>query len=40
MSRRALQMIFEWLEKHQDELMKNWELAKARKPLQPIPPLS
>jgi Domain of unknown function (DUF4160) len=39
MSRRALQMVFEWSEKYQKELMRNWELARARKPLEPIPPL-
>ena len=39
MSKRALQMIFEWLEKHQDELMRDWELARERKPLEPISPL-
>jgi len=39
MSRRALQMIFEWSEKHQDELMRNWELARERKPLEPVSPL-
>jgi hypothetical protein len=40
MARRALQMIFEWAEKYQNELRRNWELARARKPLEPIPPLS
>jgi hypothetical protein len=40
MIRRALQMIFEWAEKHQKELKRNWELARARKPLELIPPLS
>ncbi len=40
MTRRALQMIFEWAEKHQEELRRNWELTRARKPLEPIPPLS
>jgi Domain of unknown function (DUF4160) len=39
MSRRALQMVFEWSEKCQKELIRNWELARARKPLEPIPPL-
>jgi len=39
MSKRALQMIFEWSEKHQDELMRNWYLARERKPLEPISPL-
>ena len=39
MSRRALQMLFEWSERYQTELMINWELAKERKPLEKIPPL-
>ena len=40
MTRRALQMIFEWAEKYQNELRRNWELARTRKPLELIPPLS
>ncbi len=40
MSSRALQMIFEWSEKYQEELRRNWEFARTRKPLEPIPPLS
>lgn len=39
MSRRALEMIFEWSLRHQDELMKNWDLARNRRPLEPISPL-
>jgi hypothetical protein len=39
MSRRALEMIFEWSSRYQGELKRNWELARDRKPLQPIPPL-
>lgn len=39
MSRRALQMIFEWSERYRRELLENWELARARRPLLPIPPL-
>ncbi len=39
MGKRALQMIFEWAEQHQAELMRNWELARARSPLEQIPPL-
>jgi hypothetical protein len=39
MSRRALEMVFEWSEKYRDELLRNWDLARARKPLRPIPPL-
>lgn len=37
--RRALRMIFEWSEIHQEELRRNWELARERKPLVQIPPL-
>ncbi len=40
MSKRALRMLFEWSEQHQEELMRNWELARARQPLEKIPPLS
>ncbi len=40
MSKRALRMLFEWLDDHQDELLRNWELARARQPLEKIPPLS
>ena len=39
MSKRALNMVFEWYERHHEELIANWELARQRKPLQPIPPL-
>ncbi len=40
MSRRALQMVFEWSEKYQQELLRNWELARERKPLLPIASLA
>jgi hypothetical protein len=39
MSKRAIQMLFEWSERYKDELMRNWELAQERKPLEKIPPL-
>lgn len=39
MSRRALRLLFEWADMHQEELMRNWELARERRPLEPIPPL-
>jgi Domain of unknown function (DUF4160) len=39
MSRRALQMIFEWSEKYKEELLKNWQLSRERKPLETISPL-
>ncbi|MFW5640705.1 MAG: DUF4160 domain-containing protein [Thermodesulfobacteriota bacterium] len=40
MSKRALRMIFEWAEIHQETLMNNWQLARERKQLQKIPPLA
>lgn len=39
MSRRALRMLFEWSEGHQQELMDNWERARERRPLYEIAPL-
>jgi len=39
MSKRALELLFAWAEQHQAELMENWNRARERKPLLPIPPL-
>jgi hypothetical protein len=39
MPKRALKMIFEWLELHKDELLADWELAQNKKQLLPINPL-
>ena len=39
MSKRALGMLFEWMEVHREELVDNRQLAAARKPLRPIDPL-
>ena len=39
MTRRSLRMVLEWSELHAAELMINWERARARQPLLPIPPL-
>jgi predicted P-loop ATPase/GTPase len=39
MSKRALQMLFAWLDLHQEELMANWERAREHQPLEPVPPL-
>lgn len=39
MPRRALTMIWTWLDLHQDELTENWQRARLRKPLLPIEPL-
>lgn len=40
MSRRALQMIFEWSEKYKEELLRNWQLTRERRPLESISPLA
>ena len=37
--RRALALLMEWASKHQDELMQDWDLARAGKPLKKIAPL-
>jgi len=37
--RRALALVLEWYQAHQEELRANWELARLRKPLRRIPPL-
>lgn len=39
MTKRALRMVFEWSEAHQDLLRNNWQKARARQPLAKIPPL-
>ena len=39
MSKRALRMVLEWLDLHQEDLMANWELARQRKALNMIQPL-
>ncbi len=36
---RALRHVLEWAELHADELREDWELARARRPLNAIPPL-
>ena len=40
MPQRALKMIFEWLEIHQADLMKDWELAQKGEELMKIEPLN
>ena len=40
MPKRALQFIFEWMGKYEADLLANWDLARERKALKPIPPLS
>ena len=39
-SKRALRILFEWMELHREELERNWAHARAREPLKPIEPLS
>ena len=40
MSKRALKLLFEWYEQHQDALAENWQRARDRRPLLKIPPLA
>jgi len=37
--RRAEKLVAEWLSLHRDELLEDWKLAAARKPLKKIEPL-
>jgi hypothetical protein len=37
--KRALRFVLEWADAHRDELIADWQLALAQKPLMPIPPL-
>lgn len=37
--RRALKLVFEWLDMHQEELLENWMLSQTEKPLNKIEPL-
>jgi hypothetical protein len=39
MPRRALRLIFEWLDLHKDELLENWELSQRQEVLNSIEPL-
>jgi hypothetical protein len=32
--------LFEWSERYQEELMRNWELAREREPLEQMSPLA
>ncbi len=36
---RVISLVLEWAFEHRDELMEDWELAMAKKPLCKIPPL-
>lgn len=40
MSKRALRLVLEWAALHEDELLRNWNLARASKPLEQIAPLT
>ncbi|WP_423224033.1 DUF4160 domain-containing protein [Candidatus Amarolinea aalborgensis] len=40
MPRRALSLIWTWLDEHHAELVENWERARRRQLLSPIDPLS
>ena len=39
MPRRALNLVWAWLDEHREELAENWERAQSRRPLTPIEPL-
>jgi len=39
MPRRALKLVYEWLDEHQEELEENWRLSQNRIPLNHIDPL-
>lgn len=36
---RALRLVREWLDEHRDELVANWERARAQQPTESIAPL-
>ncbi len=40
MPMRALKLIFEWMEKYNDQLMEDWELSLKGEPLKSIEPLN
>ncbi|WP_373513526.1 DUF4160 domain-containing protein [Persicitalea sp.] len=40
MPSRALKLVFEWMELHQEELSENWQLARQGLPLNKIEPLN
>jgi hypothetical protein len=39
MSRRALNLVFDWAELHQSELLEDWNLCQAKQQPKPIAPL-
>jgi hypothetical protein len=38
--RRALKLIFEWMDLHKEELLENWKKIEERKSLEKIEPLN
>ena len=36
---RVISLVLEWAFEHRDELLEDWDLAVAKKPLHKIPPL-
>lgn len=40
MPKRALALVFEWMELHKAELLEDWKLAELRKQLNKIEPLN
>jgi hypothetical protein len=40
MPKRALNLIFEWMDLHRDELLEDWDLAQDGEPLKKIEPLA
>jgi hypothetical protein len=39
LTRRALNLVLDWAELHRAELIENWRLVEARRPLRDIAPL-
>lgn len=37
--RKARSLVTEWAEQHRQELQRNWDLARAGEPLEPVEPL-
>ena len=37
--RRAIKLVYEWMDEHEEELLQNWKLIENRKPLKKIEPL-
>ncbi|MGF1635712.1 MAG: DUF4160 domain-containing protein [Cyclobacteriaceae bacterium] len=39
MSRRALNLVYDWLDQNKESLLENWQRVEERKPLNKIKPL-